>query len=1209
MFHKRMRLAISVLSLASLVLWGAPSSASADPIGLCGTVVSMASDLPVAGARVSAGGLSALTDSQGRYALSLPPGIHDVRAQAPGFIGMTYCDLQIREGEQTILDLAMVPSDPTQEEASAIDARLLQASQEAASPVSAPSLAQGFAPSEASDPPSTIRVLMEDQTVVIMDMDEYLKGVVPQEMSPYWPIEALRAQAVAARSYASTRSGHLDMGADVCTTTHCQVWRPIHYDTTDRAVDDTTGVTAKHEGSIIHAYFFGHCDGHTRSSEEVWGGRLPYCQSVVCSCTDATMWGHGVGMCQAGAKAMAQQGASYVEILKHYYTGIEVVGGDLPSIGEAGVSPSLGDEGTLFTFQATYRGEEGSLPAVANVIIDGRAHSLTFVPDVSDDGRTYRYQTYLPAGPHAYEFYFCHDSGVVSRWPASGSMAGPSVSSGGSPGSLPPGSSTVAGSITYSTQSDWALGTPDGVEITGQGDGALALSAGYSTGTYTSDALEAPLSFVALGIDWYGTAFEESSVALDMRISEDGVAWSVWQRVLPGEDEGQESAATPASLLFGSGNWLQYRLTMSRDAQGRSPVLENLRIICIDSTKGATSGELATVAESSADGAPPVISRQQWGADESLMSCPPEYATVQAVIIHHTATNDGAVDPAAMVRAIYYYHAVALQWGDIGYHYLIDKYGNIYEGRYGGAGVIGHHAGAYNTGSLGVSLIGNYQDADPPASMLSSLTSLLAWQCAEHWIPPDGEHLFIDRVLPTLLGHRDVGATQCPGDKAYALLPSIRSQTLSKTTAMVPELRVDSPVDGEAVHGVASVSFGTNVAVTAASVYVDGVLRGNPAPDALIYRWNTTLETEGDHVLRIVVENKGGQSECSLTVRVDNTPPSGIATAPEWSTSLLIPVEVETQDASHVQFSNGWVWEGESLKHQAGTGVQVSDPDAANGLAWLGRAGTDVRGWWYGPYTLGLFPWREYQAYFRIKTSDTSVPTDIARLDVSDNRGLRIYAEQAISASDLAVNDAYAEVPITFSYQSTSATWEGMVNGVEFRTWFCSSSDLYLDRVTVFDAPQALTDQVSVRVAAKEGAQEVRVRFLDEAGNVSDSTITVHLDMTPPEWLEVTPYSALVQDTVSGLDTTTAAWSASFDGGSTWGAWQPLTVEAPRGTCEPILLQVDEGAAECVRFRVQDVAGNAREVGYSTLVPEPTSTSPSPQPAFQIPLLYKGFQR
>jgi len=174
---------------------------------------------------------------------------------------------------------------------------------------------------EAKDP---IRVLMPNGSVVSMAMDEYLKGVVPHEVPPSWPSEALRAQAVAARSYASTRTAHLRQGADVCTTTHCQAWGKTHYPATDKAVDFTHGVVIRYKGSVIQAFFSAHCDGHTRNSEDVWVTALPYCRSVSCPCGYTFVFGHGVGMCQQGARTLAKSGHSYIAILKHYYTDVEV---------------------------------------------------------------------------------------------------------------------------------------------------------------------------------------------------------------------------------------------------------------------------------------------------------------------------------------------------------------------------------------------------------------------------------------------------------------------------------------------------------------------------------------------------------------------------------------------------------------------------------------------------------------------------------------------------------------------------------------------------------------------------------------------------------------------------------------------------------------------------------------------------------------------
>jgi len=174
--------------------------------------------------------------------------------------------------------------------------------------------------------PPTIRVLMPDGSVKVMEMEDYVKGVVPVEMGWSRPLEALKAQAVAARSYAATSHAHVDKGADICTTQHCQVWRSRHYPRTDLAVDETQGQVAVYNDEIARTYYFAHCDGNTRNVADVWHRDLPYCQSVSCICGFTTMFGHGVGMCQEGASAMAERGATYEEIIKHYYRGVQVLG-------------------------------------------------------------------------------------------------------------------------------------------------------------------------------------------------------------------------------------------------------------------------------------------------------------------------------------------------------------------------------------------------------------------------------------------------------------------------------------------------------------------------------------------------------------------------------------------------------------------------------------------------------------------------------------------------------------------------------------------------------------------------------------------------------------------------------------------------------------------------------------------------------------------
>jgi hypothetical protein len=175
--------------------------------------------------------------------------------------------------------------------------------------------------------------------VQLMDLEEYLRGVVPFEMSPSFPLEALKAQAVAARTYAlatlrpygAPRHGNT---ADVCTTDHCQAWSSKTHPAADSAVLLTAGQYLWFNGKLATAYYFGHCGGRTNTPAQAgWPGQAPWCQPVNCLCKPPRPAGnHGVGMCQDGAVLMAQRGYDAEMILKHYYTGVTpaIAGVDAP---------------------------------------------------------------------------------------------------------------------------------------------------------------------------------------------------------------------------------------------------------------------------------------------------------------------------------------------------------------------------------------------------------------------------------------------------------------------------------------------------------------------------------------------------------------------------------------------------------------------------------------------------------------------------------------------------------------------------------------------------------------------------------------------------------------------------------------------------------------------------------------------------------------
>lgn len=169
---------------------------------------------------------------------------------------------------------------------------------------------------------------------------------------------------------------------------------------------------------------------------------------------------------------------------------------------------------------------------------------------------------------------------------------------------------------------------------------------------------------------------------------------------------------------------------------------------------------------------------------------PQEYAkNVEKIIVHHTASTKDLNNPEAAIRAIYYYHAVRRGWGDIGYNYIIDTAGNIYEGRAGGDNVVAGHAQGYNTGSLGIAVLGNYENDQVAFPVLNALGTLIQEKTELHNIQADGFSRFRGEVSANVMGHRDAGNTLCPGENLYSALPALRTLVGNNRVGMEDRLR------------------------------------------------------------------------------------------------------------------------------------------------------------------------------------------------------------------------------------------------------------------------------------------------------------------------------------------------------------------------------------------------------------------------------------
>ncbi len=306
---------------------------------------------------------------------------------------------------------------------------------------------------------------------------------------------------------------------------------------------------------------------------------------------------------------------------------------------------------------------------------------------------------------------------------------------------------------------------------------------------------QADFPFHAIAPHWGGDG--DPSALVEMQFSDDGASWSDPVTVGTANDDAGQSDREGRNfgrlVVLGTGaNYVQYR---ALDANGDPAGLPSLAFTYIDATDGPSIDDVyaAALAEPTIE-PPPIISRAGWGANERYrhedrrlsrpLIWPPEYLTVEHVIIHHSATPNFQ-DPLTTLRSIYYYHAVEREWGDIGYNYLVDWQGNVYEGRFGGDNVIGGHAFRYARGSSGICTIGNFMDEEPTAEALAALIWITAWVSRD--LDPWGTARFHQRSnFPTIASHRDCFPRElCPGDMLYADLDYIRgvvAQVLSYQT-------------------------------------------------------------------------------------------------------------------------------------------------------------------------------------------------------------------------------------------------------------------------------------------------------------------------------------------------------------------------------------------------------------------------------------------
>ncbi len=366
--------------------------------------------------------------------------------------------------------------------------------------------------------------------------------------------------------------------------------------------------------------------------------------------------------------------------------------------------------------------------------------------------------------------------------------------------------------------------------------------------------------FNLVGLRWRGGRVS----ALKLRVRRDGGRWSRWVGVpidadhAPDPNRREHRLARRASDPVWAGQsdevqvsaWSGHAVRDVRlhfvNTTGTATSIDRLRKTVRGVVTGAAGAIRSLVgADAGAQTAPPaIVSREDWGAAACPPRAEPAYGEVKFAFIHHTVSaNDyGPEDSAAMVLGICRYHRNSNGWNDIGYNFLVDRYGTIFEGRAGGIAeaVVGAQAQGYNSQSTGISSIGTFSTAGQTDAGLRAIAHLLGWKLGVHGIPargrvsvvsgggstnryPAGSRPSFERIS----GHRDANGTACPGNGLYGQLEQLRSMVApgpprATTATAASAARRNIPYGQKAVIQLGLASSGTPLAEKTVNVQLLG---------------------------------------------------------------------------------------------------------------------------------------------------------------------------------------------------------------------------------------------------------------------------------------------------------------------------------------------------------------------------------------------------
>ena len=362
---------------------------------------------------------------------------------------------------------------------------------------------------------------------------------------------------------------------------------------------------------------------------------------------------------------------------------------------------------------------------------------------------------------------------------------------------LPVLTALVAGVLSVPTTTAAAAGPPTPepsvpLRLEASADGVSALDV-----RLTDDRLGKPLrtsGFDLVGVTWRGAA-----PPVRLRTRTDG-RWSGWRATTVISDGPDRGTAEHGSVRGTDLLWAGGADRVVVDVQGPAP--RDLSVTLMQVPTSAAAGRTAATGTAARAGAggntfrPRYSGRKAWGADPSLRSGRATYnRTIQQLHVHHTVNSNDytAAEVPGLIRGMYRYHTRNLGWSDLGYNFLVDRFGRLWTGRAGGARrpVRGAHTLGFNSTSTGVAVIGNFETGRPSQKVLTALVHLAAWKLNKYDRRPRGKVKVFshgsDRYsygrkvrLPVLDGHRDTNQTACPGTSLYRMLPGVRRRAAER---------------------------------------------------------------------------------------------------------------------------------------------------------------------------------------------------------------------------------------------------------------------------------------------------------------------------------------------------------------------------------------------------------------------------------------------